>query len=381
MNENPCLDIGFWFPRPDRGARLAEELRQLGHVVTIYHSRAIPGDQAFVRRVSYNMLGGLRQLKGLTHDVMYTSSSFLPVLQLRANKWRRGTPYVYVINGAVWAYYGDLASSSRIPGAKKALYPWLLRLSLSGADAIVANSSFLAEGLRAKFPSHAGRVSTIYNGIDYASINSGRGCPDAWPSGELRLLSVVTLNFLRKTDGVRLLIDTFNAILRCHPDAVYLIAAKAENPELVRLMRDYVDTLPCKDRVKIDMNRNDVPDLLAAADLFLYATPEDSSDSLPRVLLEAQAAGVPIATTDTTGCGEVVHDGKSGRLVGYDAGALACAANDLLRDRGHALKMAETGTGSVQRKFSWKAMADSYENLFMRVLGKRQGNPVGVGEP
>ena len=42
MIKAPSLDIGFWFPRPDRGARLAQELRQRGHRVTIYHSRPVP---------------------------------------------------------------------------------------------------------------------------------------------------------------------------------------------------------------------------------------------------------------------------------------------------------------------------------------------------
>ena len=360
------MDIGFWFPRPERGARLAEELRRRGHRVAIYHSLPIPGRQEHVRHVEYDRLSGLRVLRKLDHDVLYTSGSFLPVLQLRLNKWLTGRPYVYTLNGAIWAYYAEGQPPIPLRRVKAACYSTMLRLAVSGADAVVANSAFLADELKARFPHHRDKMCNIYNGIDYDAVEHGRRVPDAWPPGEPRLLSVVTLNWRRKADGVRVLLDAFERIGRRVSEATYLIAAKSENPPVVDDLRCYLSQHPLADRIRLLVNRRDVPDLLATADLFLYASPPDSSDSLPRALLEAQAAGVPTVTTDTTGCGEAVLDQQTGLVVEYHADAVAAAGVKLLEAREKAERMAKTGKKAVRDRFNWAVMADAYEEIFMR---------------
>lgn len=160
---------------------------------------------------------------------------------------------------------------------------------------------------------------------------------------------------------------SFDLLARCHPRASYLIAAKSNSRTAMEALQAHIDSLECRDRIRLEVNRTDVPDLLAAADLFLYATPQDSSDSLPRALLEAQAAGVPTVTTATTGCAEVVLDGETGRAVAYDADAVAAAASELLADERAARRMADEGSRSVRERFQWDAMADAYEELFLRV--------------
>jgi glycosyltransferase involved in cell wall biosynthesis len=57
-------------------------------------------------------------------------------------------------------------------------------------------------------------------------------------------------------------------------------------------------------------------------------------------LLEAQAAGLPVVSSDTRGVPDVVLDGRTGVLVRYgDEGALADAMRELLvnRERRRAL--------------------------------------------
>jgi glycosyltransferase involved in cell wall biosynthesis len=80
-------------------------------------------------------------------------------------------------------------------------------------------------------------------------------------------------------------------------------------------------------------------------------------EGLPKVLIEAAAAGRPIVTTFTPGCREVVRDGDNGFLVPpRDAESLADALRRLLRDpplrermgrRGREIAEAEFGVGRV----------------------------------
>lgn len=368
MAKSHSLDIGFWFPRPERGATLAQHLRRRGHQVSIYHHLPVPDEPAYVRQVGRRFLPGLRVLRSSSHDVLYTSHAFTPVLQLLANKRLTGQPFVFNSNGPIWGRGGSWSLSR----PKAALHPILLRMVVAGADAIVANSRFLADGFRSRYPSLDGKVSTIYNGIDYEKVEAGVPRRSEWPPGQIRILSTVTLQFSRKTEGARLLVDAYEIIGRRHPDVSFLMAAKSDIPAVVASVKDRIAQLRCADRVRLDVNRGDVPDLLASADLFLYATPADSSDSLPRALLEAQAAGIPIVTTTTTGCAEVILDRETGRAVAYDANAIADAASELLSDTDLARRMAERGKQTVRERFSWDTMADEYEKLFLQVVGAAQ---------
>jgi glycosyltransferase involved in cell wall biosynthesis len=109
-----------------------------------------------------------------------------------------------------------------------------------------------------------------------------------------------------------------------------------------------------------------VEDVLAGADVFVYATPSES-DSLPRALLEAQAAGLPAAATATCGCGEVVVHGETGLLTPYDSSAFAESVLRLVDDPGLRKDMGAAARERIGRVFSWDAMADAYARLFKAV--------------
>ena len=151
MNSNN-LDIGFWFPRPERGARLAQELRDRGHQVTIYHKLSIPGEQTNVIKVNTSFVRGIKHLRSLNHDVLYTSRSFRPVLQLFVNRLISKTPYIYTVNGGIWAYYKERSKGSILSLFKRSLYPSLFRIALHGASSVIANSRFLAQELQKRYP-------------------------------------------------------------------------------------------------------------------------------------------------------------------------------------------------------------------------------------
>ena len=59
--------------------------------------------------------------------------------------------------------------------------------------------------------------------------------------------------------------------------------------------------------------REDVPELLGAADLFAFATTD--SEGFGIALVEAMAAGLPVIASDVPACREVLADGGAGELV------------------------------------------------------------------
>lgn len=119
-------------------------------------------------------------------------------------------------------------------------------------------------------------------------------------------------------------------------------------------------------RVRFLGQRDDLPDLLGAADLFLMPSRQEG---LGVGALEAMASGTAVLATSVGGLGEaVVHD-KSGWLVApEDVGALARALQQLLTDASLRTRLAAGGQQRVADTFSPDTMVDAYAELYARVL-------------
>jgi glycosyltransferase involved in cell wall biosynthesis len=88
-------------------------------------------------------------------------------------------------------------------------------------------------------------------------------------------------------------------------------------------------------------------------------------EGLPRSVLHALAAGVPLVAQDAGGTAEVVLDGVTGWLVPpNDVPALAAAIIEACRDRAEALRRASAGRELVQRVYALEPAVRAYEGLY-----------------
>jgi glycosyltransferase involved in cell wall biosynthesis len=111
------------------------------------------------------------------------------------------------------------------------------------------------------------------------------------------------------------------------------------------------------------------------------------SEGLPRVVLEAMAAGTPVVATRVGGIPEVVEDGATGLLVEPgDHRALADRIAWLLEHEAEADAMAAAARRRVSAVFSAKAYQDGYRRMFeaaapVRAAGARRPVLPGEGGP
>jgi glycosyltransferase involved in cell wall biosynthesis len=85
----------------------------------------------------------------------------------------------------------------------------------------------------------------------------------------------------------------------------------------------------------------------------IVCLPTAYGEGVPKVLIEAAAAGRPIVASEIPGCREIVHEGENGLLVPiHDAPALADAIEMLLIDRSLRERMGRSGRELAQAKFS-----------------------------
>jgi glycosyltransferase involved in cell wall biosynthesis len=112
--------------------------------------------------------------------------------------------------------------------------------------------------------------------------------------------------------------------------------------------------------------REDMPRVLAES--HIVCLPSKYGEGVPKVLLEAAAAGRPVVATDTPGCREVIDDGVEGLLVPpSDSIALAAALRRLLEGSDERMAMGQAARFRAELNFGIEPVVqttlDVYENL------------------
>jgi glycosyltransferase involved in cell wall biosynthesis len=116
--------------------------------------------------------------------------------------------------------------------------------------------------------------------------------------------------------------------------------------------------------------REDIGALLAATDVLLLAS---LYEGLPRVVLQAMAAGKPVVATAVSGTPEAVKEGVTGFLhPPHDAAGMARSLERLLKDRALAKKMGAAGRKGLKGSFLIPEMLGQIEALYREVMeGKK----------
>jgi glycosyltransferase involved in cell wall biosynthesis len=123
------------------------------------------------------------------------------------------------------------------------------------------------------------------------------------------------------------------------------------------------------DRIRLLPAQPSGEPLIAASDVVCLAT--TTPDPFPRAVLEAMAAGRPVAAFDSGGTAEMLVDGETGLLVPCgDVAALADAFRRLAGDRSLRDAMGTAGAVRARERFSLDLHVSRMEALFSNLSGE-----------
>ena len=113
--------------------------------------------------------------------------------------------------------------------------------------------------------------------------------------------------------------------------------------------------------------QRDIPGILEHLDLVVLAT--TTHEAFGRVVVEAQAAGVPVVATKVGGVIDIIEDGKNGLLVPpADAKSMAEAVMRIFKDTQFARELAENAYAKVKEKYNLDLMVKNTLDVYREVL-------------
>lgn len=245
----------------------------------------------------------------------------------------------------------------------------LCRLYNSFTDLSFAVSELVGQYVQEQCGTDPARLKILYNGVDpalyarksqAAKVRQELGLPPEAPVVGL----VARLDHRAK--GHLELLQALSLLKERHTIHALMVGGGRRQEE----MRQLAASLGLADVVHFLGNRRDVPELLAAMDIFVLPS---HSEGVSLAVLEAMAAGLPVIVSAVGGLPEIVQQGETGLLIPpKDPEALAHSLARVLEEPGLARSLGQKAREHVQEKYSLERMAQvvnaAYDDLVQRKL-------------
>jgi glycosyltransferase involved in cell wall biosynthesis len=245
----------------------------------------------------------------------------------------------------------------------QSLYQWTVgrlndyweRQTLEQADFVVSVSDKVRrEIIDLGLP--ADRVQTIHNGVDLRTFRPGPA-----DRAHLGLPEEVPLAFFAgDIQSRRKNLDTVLRALQRTSTAHLGVAGRLPGSPYPALARE----LGIEDRVHFLGFRRDIPDLMRAADFFVFPS---RYEACTLVLLEAMASGLPVITAASTGGAELVEEDNGFVLQDPENVDQLTTHLDALAQNGGLQEEMGTASRRIAEQYSWASMSESYLDTIQRL--------------
>jgi glycosyltransferase involved in cell wall biosynthesis/predicted Zn-dependent protease len=208
-------------------------------------------------------------------------------------------------------------------------------------------------------------IRAVPNGYDFnqilahaskskaAAIRADLGC------GEETILfgGVMRLSAEKQPD---IWLETAIELKRILPDSKYVLVGSGPMEEALNAR---IEETGLEDSIKLVGSRSPVEPWMLAMDLLFLCS---QTEGLPNVLIEAQALGTPVASTDVGGASETFLSGATGILIADKTSPAEIAAQLAkdLSDKAAMSKMGERAREFVTDNFSMESVLETLQQIY-----------------
>lgn len=267
-----------------------------------------------------------------------------------------GIPVVYTIHG--WSFHDDqnpIVKKVRVLGEKYLTSKSTLNISVSESNKETGHKYF--NGFRSVVVNNGINVNIFNPERNFKSIKQELSIPE-----NAKLVLFLARFTLQKQPLV--LLKAFIEAAKKDENLFLLMVGDGEQKqEAVQI----VEASEFKNRIILSPFRQDVPDVLAAAAIFVLAS---LWEGLPIALLEAMAMGKAIIASKVDGTREIIRHKENGLLIETDnlqqnltESLLELSSDDQLRNQ-----LQKNARQTVKDKFNAVDMTRQIEKIYQQVL-------------
>lgn len=266
-------------------------------------------------------------------------------------------PYVHIVDG-----FGPEEAQSQL--TRRVLFR---RVALARCSQVIVPSKTLFQLVRDIWRLPASQVTQIPNGID---VDRFGGQPDEQLQSALGIrrdrFIVGTVATLRREKNIARLLRAFAQIKDKAQVSLVIVGDGAERLAL----KSQALEMGLSDTVILTGPVQDPARLLGAFDIFALSS---DTEQMPISVLEAMAAGLPIAGVDVGDVKEMVSPENSPFIVGQDSPALAASMLDLLSDADRRRRIGAANKQRVCKEYTLDRMVRSYTELYRALIKLSSG--------
>ncbi len=276
-------------------------------------------------------------------------------------------------------HYGALAPAFKLAGLNTVVHVHLeedkpgLRWALKRPpDVIITCARFLVDYVRSVLPDRikdTQRVIAVPNAVDLDRFHVGdRVAAKLQVGAPLQSPLVLMVANLAPHKGHDTAVKAA-AILKAKGIVAHFWFAgstRKGGTEYANSLNRLVDDLRVADKVRFLGQRNDIPDLLRAADYFMLPS---AAEGLPLAILEAQASKVVVLAAPTAGVPEIITNETTGFLIpSFDASSYANRLAQLIGTPGSYTKIVDAAYANLLKDYGWKTYLERVEEIYSSFL-------------
>lgn len=325
---------------------------------------------------SLSLMRALAREKDVSLIHLHTGKRLGGIARRYARK--RGIPYVISLHGGKLAVPEDEQGTWTEPTKGTLEWGRLLGLwvgsrhVLDDAAAIICVGKDEYEAIRSAYPHKL--VEYLPNGVDVERFSHGSGrefrTRHSIPDDRFLCLTTARIDPQKHQLG---LVRQLPSLIGTVPNIHLLFIGAVTNKQYADQVLQEADTLGVRDRVTlvpgIPYRDTALTDAYHAADCFVLPS---LHEPFGMVVLEAWAAGLPVAASRRGGLPYIIKEGETGLLfdpetAAGDEDSIAAAISRLATREELRSSLAEAGKRTAQESYSWDSITDRLEDVYRRV--------------